>query len=283
MALTKQISSRALILSPTTAEVTTTQTISPYYDFRLNGVLELPIEGHYDGGRYINADQQFVSAKVTVRKGGTSEYDISVKSYDSSGGDEVIHLSFVSQVFATDNSITTLSFIQNEIAAERSLVFHIVESSAGTPVEDLCLTLISGLFADLTALDEVPVPSLSGPALTNTQVFSLDSAKALAITSTGVDYSSADDVPSASSCIGISTSTSAPGSPINLVGAGLAINVLTGLGFVAGDEVYLGLSGNMVDSATASSAPLGYVIKQLGFALNATDLWVQIADAELII
>lgn len=283
MALTKQISSRALILSPSTAEVTTAQTIAPYYDFRLSGVLELPIEGFYDGGRYINADQTFITAKISVRKGGTSEYDISVRSYDASGGDEIIHINLVGMQFTADNAITTLSFLDNTIGAERTLTFHIVESTAGTPVEDFTLTLTSSLFADLNALDAVPVQTMTGPALTNTQAFILTSDKAVAITPTGVDYADASVPSTAEACIGIMIASAAPGGPINLASAGLAQNVLTGMGFTAGDEIFLGVAGALVNSATASAFPPGYALKQLGFALNATDMWVQIADAEIII
>lgn len=283
MALTKQISNRALILSPSTAEVTTAQTIAPYYDFRIDGVLGIPINESFDAGRYVHADQTFSSAKVSVRVGGDSEYDIVVKSYDSSGGDEVTHINLVNQVFATSNSITTLSFVDNEIAAERTLVLQIFESVANTPVEDFCLTIISSTFADLGVIGAPVVSEVTGPpGLTNTQAYNLDFGKALAITATGVDYASADDVPSASSCIGIAKATAAPAGPISLVSSGLASNVLNGLGFTAGDEVFLGLNGNLVDSATAGTYPPGYVIKQVGFALNALDMWVQIADAEII-
>lgn len=283
MALTKQISSRALILSPSTAEVTTAQTIAPYYDFRISGSLELPLGGQFDCGRYVNADQNFISAKVIVAKGGTSEYNIQVKSYDSFGGDEVIHINLVNQQFTTDNSITTLSFIESEIEAERSLVLEITESTIGTPIQDFSLTLVSSLFADLDSVSSPTVSSVVGPTLTNTQAFNLLSSRALAITPTGVDYASADDVPTAEACIGISIANTAPSGSINLISSGLANSVLTGLGFTAGDEIFLGLNGNLVNAATVSAYPLGYAIKQLGFALNATDMWVQIADAELII
>lgn len=152
MALTKQISSRALILSPTTAEVTTAQTIAPYYDFRVDGVLDLALAESLDFGRYIHAAQTFISAKVSVRVGGTSEYDIVVKSYDSSGGDEVTHINSTGQTFGTNNSITTLAFVEADVGAERTLVMEITESVAGTEVEDFCLTLVSSTFADLDIL-----------------------------------------------------------------------------------------------------------------------------------
>lgn len=287
MALTKQISNRALILSNTSAEVTTAQTIAPYYDFRVDGVLDLDLEESLDSGRYIDAAQTFISAKVTVRKGGTSEYNVVVKSYDSVGGDEVTHINITNQQFTTDNSITTLAFVQNEIAAERTLVMSIFEVNSGTPIEDFCLTIVSSTFADLDILDGggggASGATVTGPPLINSQAFTLDANKLLAITPTGVNYASSDDLATAKTTIGVSTSASLPASSINLVGSGLAVGVLTGLGFSAGDEVYLGVNGAMVDSATAGAFPPGDVIKQVGFALNSTDLWVQISDAEIIV
>ena len=238
MALTKQISQRALILSSTTAEVTTAQTIAPYYDFRVDGVLDIPVGESYDAGRYVNAEQEFISAKISVLKGGTSEYDISVKSYDSAGGNEVTHIDITNQQFTTDRAITTLAFVQNQIQAERTLVMSIVESTAGTPVEDFCLTITSGTFAALEAVGIPSVSKLEGPALSNPQVYNLDSGKALAVTAAGVDYASSDDVDSAKSTIGIASATAAPGGAVDVISAGLAANAITGLGFTAGDEIY---------------------------------------------
>lgn len=282
MALTKQISNRALILSPTTAEVATTQTIAPYYDFRIDGVLELPLGEYFDSGRYIGAAQKFASAKISVRKGGTSEYDITVKSYDSAGNNEITHIEFVGASFTTDNILVTLPFVQNEVPQERSLVFRIRESSSGTPIEDFSLTIVSTVFTELSPSESTSAASIEGPSLINDQAFNLESNRALAITASGVSYASADDVPSAKACIGIATATAAPGGPVTLVASGLAANRITGLGFTAGDAVFLGLNGNLVDEATASGYPLGFAIKQLGFAINSNDLWVQISGTEII-
>jgi hypothetical protein len=283
MALTKQISSRSLILSPTSAEVTTAQTISPYYEFRVSGVLELPKGGYFDCGRYAHADQHFASAKISVRIGGASQYNIIVKSYDNAGGGEKIHINLVNQQFTTDNTISTLTFTDAAISAERTLVLYIKETTAGTSVEDFSLTLVSGLFASLEAIGDTTSNAVKGPPLINTQAFTLVSSRALAITPSGVTYSSADNIPSTHSCIGISTANTSPSGSINLVSSGLAISVLSGLGFSSGDEIYLGLNGNLVNATTASAFPSGYALKQLGFAINSIDMWVQVADAEIIL
>lgn len=159
MALTKQISNRALILSDTTAEVTTAQTIAPYYDFRVDGVLDIDLEESLDASRYIDSAQTFLSAKVSVQKGGTSEYGITVISYDSAGLNPITHIDLAAQTFTADNSITTLTILEDEIPAERTLVLSIVESTSNVPVENFCLTLTSSTFADL---DKIPVSSIIG-------------------------------------------------------------------------------------------------------------------------
>lgn len=282
MALTKQISSRALILSPSTAEVTTAQTIAPYYVFNVSGVLNIPILEHFDCGRYIHADQTFSAAKVSVRKGGTSQYDLQLKSYDMNGLNEVIHINLTGLQFLNDNALTTLVFADNSISAERTLVMSLFESVAGTPVEDFNLTVVSSLFADLDNVDNPVVNSVDGPPLSNLQSYPLSGGKAIAITPTGVDYASADNVQSAQACIGIASATAAPSAAVNLISAGYAPNIITGLGFSAGDEIYLGVNGNLVNAATAGAFPTGYVLNQVGFAINSTDMWVQISDSEII-
>jgi hypothetical protein len=124
---------------------------------------------------------------------------------------------------------------------------------------------------------------MKGPELTNPQAFTLLAKRVISITPSGVNYGSADDAPSAQTVIGITSSNSPSGSPVNVVAVGLAAGVLTGLGFVTGDEIYLGLNGAMVDSATAGAFPPGHVIKQVGFAIDSSDMWVQIASSEIII
>ena len=148
MALTKQISRRSLILTPTNAEVSTAQTISPYYDFIIDGVLTIPATDTYDAARYIDAAQDFFSAKISVGVGGTSQYRIKVTSYDSAGANPVEHINALS-AFTTANAITSLSFSQASVAAERTIVMSVAEEIVGTSCEDLSLTIVSGTFGDL--------------------------------------------------------------------------------------------------------------------------------------
>lgn len=148
MALTKQISSRSLILSPTTAEVSTAQTIAPYYDFRIDGVLEIPVSETFDASRHVDAAQTLVAARLTVQTGGTSQYRVVVKSYDSAGVFQVDHINTVVSP-TTANAIISVPFIDADVPINSTLVLHLSEETVGTRAEDLSLTLISGTFADL--------------------------------------------------------------------------------------------------------------------------------------
>lgn len=148
MALTKQISSRALILSPTTAEVSTAQTIAPYYEFVIDGVLQIPASDTFDAARYVNAAQTLVTAKLSVLTGGTSQYRVIVNSYNSAGVFQTEHINTL--VSPTDsNAIYSLPFIVADVAQDNTLVMSVAEEVVGSPAEDLSLTLVSGTFADL--------------------------------------------------------------------------------------------------------------------------------------
>lgn len=148
MALTKQISRRSLILSPTTAEVSTAQTIAPQYDFRIDGLLEIPLAETLDCSRHIYAEQTLISARLSVQTGGTSQYRIIVSSYDATGVFIEEHINTL--VSPTDsNAIYTLAFIQQVVQANTTLVLSVEEEVIGLAAEDLSLTLVSGTFADL--------------------------------------------------------------------------------------------------------------------------------------
>lgn len=148
MALTKQISKRSLILSPTTAEVSTAQTIAPYYDFRIDGLLEIPIGETFDCSRHIYAEQTLISARLSVQTGGTSQYRIIVSSYDAAGVFIEEHINTLAS--PTDSNATyTLAFIEQTVQANTTLVLSVEEEVIGIPAEDLSLTLVSGTFADL--------------------------------------------------------------------------------------------------------------------------------------
>lgn len=152
MALTKQISSRALVLSPTTAEVSTAQTIAPYYDFRLDGVLDIPVSTTFDSARYVDAQQTLIFARLSVLTGGTAQYRVIVNSYDATGAFQTQHINTVVSP-TTNNAIYTLAFIDQVIPANSTLVMSVGQEVAGTFAEDLSLTLVSGTFADINQIN----------------------------------------------------------------------------------------------------------------------------------
>lgn len=124
---------------------------------------------------------------------------------------------------------------------------------------------------------------LEGPELTNVSAATLLSGKAVAITSGGMAYASAGSLATATSTIGVLTDDIAPSTVSNeIVSSGLAVGVLTGLGFSSGDEVYLGLDGNLVNGTEVTTNPLIVVQKQIGFAVNSDDLWVAIQELEVL-
>jgi hypothetical protein len=69
------------------------------------------------------------------------------------------------------------------------------------------------------------------------------------------------------------TAQASPGSTCEVVSQGEADGVLTGLGAVAGDNIYLGDGGGL-----ALAPVTGKRVIRVGIAMNADDLWVEIID-----
>jgi hypothetical protein len=69
------------------------------------------------------------------------------------------------------------------------------------------------------------------------------------------------------------TAQATPGQTCEVVAQGEAAGVLTGLGAVAGDNIYLASGGGL-----ALSPPAGSRVIRVGIAMNADDLWVEIID-----
>jgi hypothetical protein len=118
--------------------------------------------------------------------------------------------------------------------------------------------------------------------LSNTQVTPLALGRVVRMTPSGINYADSSSIASGKSTIGVLLNTVAPGDTALICTHGLAPNVLTGLGFVAGDEVYLGANGQLVDEATAIAAPPGSIIREIGVALNALDLHINMTPLEII-
>jgi len=74
--------------------------------------------------------------------------------------------------------------------------------------------------------------------------------------------------------IGVATSTQTSGNPVSVDSAGLLAAALTGLGFVAGDRIYLKTGGGLHNAAPGA----GKRVVEIGKAKNSTDLFIQIID-----
>ncbi len=125
---------------------------------------------------------------------------------------------------------------------------------------------------DAVVLDSIVNP---GPA-------TLQLGRVVRMSPTGLEYSDATSLTTATGTLGVLISTVSSGGTALIVSAGLAPNALTGLGFVQGDQVFLGLNGQLVDSATAAAFPPGYVLQEIGVALSAFDLLVLINSLDII-
>lgn len=124
---------------------------------------------------------------------------------------------------------------------------------------------------------------LEGPQLTNVSLNTLLTGRVVAVTSGGMAYADSSSLSTTTSAIGVLTEDVAPSTSSNaIVSSGLAVGVLTGLGFTGGEEVYLGLNGELVTGAEVISNPSIQVQKQIGFAVNTDDLWVAIQELEVL-
>jgi hypothetical protein len=121
-----------------------------------------------------------------------------------------------------------------------------------------------------------------GPVLPNNDVVSINAFKVVSIGTGGYALADASSVPLANGAIGISITPANIGDPVNLVTFGVLQNAITGLGFSAGEAIYLGLNGDLIDEATVLAFPMGYVQKEVGIALNGNDMLVRIQPLEII-
>ena len=71
------------------------------------------------------------------------------------------------------------------------------------------------------------------------------------------------------------TAQPTPGSNIEIDSAGISLATITGMGFVAGDRIWLANGGGLTNVTPSTS---GKKIIEMGFAVNATDLFVRIID-----
>lgn len=171
MAVTRQVSRRALILQSTNAEVSTNQVYSPRYEFLVDGELSLPVPRIINSLKHTDAAASIYRVDVSVNKGGTSQYRVIITSYDSVGGDPQVH---VDDTFTLPNDRERIGIpvLNAAVDQNRSLECTVQETSSLMPAIDMTVTIIMEDFADLKIareghriLDPVGTPRAQKPDL----------------------------------------------------------------------------------------------------------------------
>jgi hypothetical protein len=108
------------------------------FSFSINGVVELPNLQIISSPRHTTEPFDIAQVQVTAKLGGTATYTFVVKSYNSSGGDEVTHVN--DTVTLGTKTILSLDILDEEVGEDRTLELS-VQSSAGTFAEDITLTI----------------------------------------------------------------------------------------------------------------------------------------------
>lgn len=152
MALTKQISRNSLVLVNTDAEVSTAQTLAPYYDWRINGELTLPVETPLDGLRTVDAEFLIHQVRVAARISSTSQYRVRIINKDVNGLNPRV---LVDHLFSfINNDETYLLPIADALVNENSVLEVLVQEQlvSASGAEDVSITIIGEDFSELTPL-----------------------------------------------------------------------------------------------------------------------------------
>ena len=152
MSLIRQISRRAVVLKNTEAEVATSKTISPYYEWVFNGELNFPIEAALDTLHHTDSQNTIYQVRVTARTSGDSTYRIKIISYDLNGLNPITHVDRPVQ-FTTDRRTAMLVIDDALIPENRAIEARLFEELVGaTPAKDVTLSLTMGTFEETMPL-----------------------------------------------------------------------------------------------------------------------------------
>lgn len=149
MSITRQVSRRALILQPSDAEVSTNQVYAARYEWRVDGELSIPSPTVIDSLKHTDASFSIYRVDVSVNIGGTSQYQILIKSYDTAGLNPVIHVDEYITLTGNKNRIS-VAVLNAAVDQNRSLELTLLENSAAVAASDMTVTLIAEDFADMT-------------------------------------------------------------------------------------------------------------------------------------
>jgi hypothetical protein len=148
MALTRQTERRVLILQPTDAEVSTNQIIAPQYEWRVDGELTVPVTKVIDSLKHTDAAFTIHRVDVSVNTGGTSTYQVVIKSYDTAGVLQSIHVDdYVT--LTGDRTRISIAVLDGAVPENSSLELTLFESSVGVPASDMTITLLTEEFSQL--------------------------------------------------------------------------------------------------------------------------------------
>ena len=148
MAITRQTSRRTLILTPSNAEVSTNQVYAARYEWRVDGELVFPVSTVIDSLKHTDAAFSIYRVDVSVNVGGTSQYLVVIKSYDTAGLNPVTHVSDYVTLTGNRNRVS-IPVINAAVPENSSLELSLIDNTTGMPAQDMTVTLIAEDFADL--------------------------------------------------------------------------------------------------------------------------------------
>lgn len=122
-------------------------------------------------------------------------------------------------------------------------------------------------------------PATEAPVVENTMQagVSLAVGDPVYMTTTNMRVGLGDtDTEAHAAIIGVArTAQATVGQPIEIDSEGISLATITGMGFVAGDRIWLDNGGGLTNVTPSSS---GKKVVEIGFAVNTTDLFVRIID-----
>ena len=114
-------------------------TATPIFRFSVNGDVDLPVLTKKDSPRFNDGAFTITKARVICREAGTAQYRIVIKSYSSSGADEVTHIDDTVTLTSLNN--VSLTITSASIGSDRNVQLE-VQSLSGTLSSDITVTLV---------------------------------------------------------------------------------------------------------------------------------------------
>lgn len=148
MSITNQVSRKVLVLQNTDAEVSTNQVYAARYEFRVDGELALPVPTVIDSLKHTDAAFSIYRVDVSVNTGGTSTYQVVIRSYDTAGLNPIIHVN-ESLTISGNKNRAAIPILDAAVPQNRSLECTVYELTALVPASDMTITVIAEDFADM--------------------------------------------------------------------------------------------------------------------------------------